>query len=75
VFNSASVLRALYNDAFYRASDGSMMAFKRSSNVILQSGFINLVEAYFVNYFRQSIQGAGRFFAEIHSNNLKRFKY
>jgi hypothetical protein len=50
------------------------MAFERSSDVILRSGFINLVENHFVDYFRQSVQGAGRSSAEIHGDNLKRFK-
>jgi hypothetical protein len=50
------------------------MAFKESSNVILRSGFINLVEKRFLEYFARSNEQHGKPPTEIHRENLERFQ-
>ena len=50
------------------------MAFNESSDVMLLSGFINLVKERFVDYFGQSVQRGGKAPADIHRENLERFQ-
>ena len=51
VFDPRSVFQVLYRDILRRLSESRVMAFDESSDVILVSSFINLVEARFIEYF------------------------
>ena len=74
VFDPRRVFQVLYRDILRGLSESRIMAFDESSDVILVSGFINLVEARFVEYFGQSVQRGGKASAEIHRENLERFQ-
>ena len=74
MFDAVSVFRTLYRDVLHRVNDSSVIAFEESNDVILRSGFINLIENRFLEYFTQSIQGGGRSSVEIHRETLDRFK-
>lgn len=74
MFDPRSVFQILYRDVLRRLSESRVMTFEESSDVILVSGFINLVEARFVEYFGQSVQRRGKASAEIHRENLERFQ-
>lgn len=69
-----SVFRLLYKDILLRVSDSRVIAFEGSTEVILRSGFIKLVESHFCEYFRQATQRHGKPSAEMHRSNLERFK-
>ena len=55
MFNLANVSRVLYRNVLYRTSNDKVITFKKSNDVILRNDFINLIENYFINYFRQFI--------------------
>ena len=52
VFDPVSVFRVLYRDVIYRVYNDRVMAFEESSDVILRSGFIQLIENHLLKYFR-----------------------
>ncbi|KAI9767350.1 MAG: hypothetical protein M1840_005759 [Geoglossum simile] len=55
MFEPTSVFKTLYRNAFTQVSKVRMMAFKGSKDVILRSGFINVVENHLLDLFERSI--------------------
>ncbi|EXJ56219.1 uncharacterized protein A1O5_12675 [Cladophialophora psammophila CBS 110553] len=74
MFDPVSVFRELYRNTLCRLSESRVMAFEESSDVILRSGFINSVERHLLGYFQQSSRRGGKSSAEIHTENLERFR-
>lgn len=74
MFDPGSVFQVLYSDILHTLSNSRVMAFEESSDVILLSGFISLVEGRFSEYFRQSVQRNAKSSAEIHRENLEQFE-
>ena len=73
-FDPSSVFRVLYKDILHRLIDNGVISFEESTDVILRTGFINGVEKYLKEYFRQYSYKHGRSSAEIHRENLERFQ-
>jgi hypothetical protein len=74
VFDPVSVFRVLYRNVIYRVCNDRVIGFEESSDLILRSGFIKLIENHLLEYFRQSIHGTGKSTVEIYCANLERFK-
>ncbi|KAE9969413.1 hypothetical protein EG328_006861 [Venturia inaequalis] len=70
LFTPEQVLDSLYKDAFPKER---VISFLDSDDVILRSGFINLVRKHLINFFEQLIHSPLSA-AEIHRDNLNRFK-
>jgi hypothetical protein len=71
VFTPEQVLDSLYKDAFPKER---VISFPDSEDVILRSGFINLVRTHLIGFFEQ-LTHSPLSAAEIHRDNLNRFKH
>lgn len=60
MFDPVDVFRELYRDTLYRACGVRVMAFERSSDVILRSGLIDMVENHLRECFDRSIDPVAR---------------
>jgi hypothetical protein len=65
------MLYSLYRDAFPKER---VIAFADSKDIILRSGFINLVRSHFISFFEQLTHGPLPA-ADIHRGNLNRLKH
>lgn len=74
IFEPADVFKVLYRDVFLQVSEARVIAFKESEDVILRSGFINMVEEHLAGLFEQSVRDPMTPSARIHMGNLRRFK-
>ena len=73
VFPSIKVFEVLYKALFSKVSKDRVIAFEDSKDVMLRSGFINLVEKLLQLYFEELTQD-GTPALEIHRRNLCRFE-
>ncbi|PVH90608.1 FabD/lysophospholipase-like protein [Periconia macrospinosa] len=73
-FEPKTVFNALYRDVFCKVSKARAIAFKQSNDIILRSGFINMVENNLIRYFQQYICDNAKSAAEIHRSNLACFQ-
>lgn len=73
MFDPTGVFKVLYRDVLKGLGGSRVMAFQESSDVILRSGFVGLVEQRLLQYFGQSSRGRGKSSAEIHTENIKRY--
>jgi hypothetical protein len=64
----------LYRKCLQRVIESRVMSFETSSDIMLRSGFINLVERCFLDYFRQYSKSPGRASADIHRENFQQFR-
>ncbi|KAF1974496.1 FabD/lysophospholipase-like protein, partial [Bimuria novae-zelandiae CBS 107.79] len=62
-------------DVFCKVSKARTIAFKESNDIILRSGFINMVENNLIRYFQQHISDNGKSAVEIHRSNLVCFQH
>ncbi|KAF1965189.1 FabD/lysophospholipase-like protein [Bimuria novae-zelandiae CBS 107.79] len=74
-FEPKTVFDTLYRDVFCKVSKARTIAFKESNDIILRSGFINMVETNLICYFQQYISDNGKSAVEIHRSNLIRFQH
>ncbi|KAI9767708.1 MAG: hypothetical protein M1839_004369 [Geoglossum umbratile] len=73
MFEPTSVFKTLYKGVFTQVSKDRVMAFEGSEDVILRSGFINMVENHLLDLFERSIQDTMTS-SDIHRDNLRRFE-
>ena len=73
-FDPRSVFTVLYKDVLHRLINNGVSSFEESTNVILKTGFINMVEKHLHDYFGQYSYKHGSSSAEIHRENLERFQ-
>ncbi|KAH7111753.1 hypothetical protein B0J11DRAFT_598320 [Dendryphion nanum] len=72
LFPPGKVFEVLYKATFYKSKD-RVIAFKDSDDVVLRSGFINLIEQHLHLYFEERTQNCTSAL-KIHEKNLRQFK-
>lgn len=73
-FKPGDVFHALYKDVCYQVSRTGVLVHDGSTDMILPSGFVRMVEGQLERCFANFIQGTGTPSATVHSNNLRRFE-
>jgi hypothetical protein len=74
VFDPVSVFNTLYRDVFYQVSESRSLAFEGSTDMILQTGFINLIKDHLIVLFEECLQEPRKYSAGVHRGSLRRFK-
>ncbi|PSN58648.1 hypothetical protein BS50DRAFT_510039, partial [Corynespora cassiicola Philippines] len=73
-FAPTAIFKALYQELMHRVSEGRVIAFDDSNDVLLRSGFTAVIENSINHFFRDSYADNAQSAVDIHKSNLAAFR-